>query len=102
LRETAWGNAQANNNIGSISWLHLPRHLISHQELASEKAFKLLDGCFDDDDKELEELKFFSIYPFLFDRSISRHVSDEFPMNFPKNFRSISTVYNHGMVLVFG
>ena len=44
----------------------------------------------------------FSIYPFLFNRSISRHVSDEFPMNFPKNFRSISTVYNHGMVLVFG
>ena len=81
LRETAWGNALANNhnNIGSISWLHLPRH----QELASEKAFKLLDGCFDDDDKELEELKFFSIYPFLFNRSISRHVSDEFPKEFP-------------------
>jgi len=44
----------------------------------------------------------FSIYPFLFNRSISRHVSDEFPMNFPKNFRNNSTVYNHGMVLVFG
>ena len=44
----------------------------------------------------------FPIYPFLFNRSISRHVSDEFPMNFPKNFRNNSTVYNHGMVLVFG
>jgi hypothetical protein len=87
LRETAWGNAQANNNIGSISWLHLPRHLISHQELASEKAFKLLDGCFDDDDKELEELKFFSIYPFLFNQRISRSISVIFPMFFPSCFR---------------
>ena len=25
----------------------------------------------------------FSIYPFLFNRSISRHVSDEFPKEFP-------------------
>ena len=41
------------------------------------------------------------IFPLYF-RCFSRHVSDEFPMNFPKNFRSISTVYNHGMVLVFG
>ena len=31
----------------------------------------------------------FSIYPFLFNRSISRHVSDEFPMNFPQNFHRI-------------
>ena len=44
----------------------------------------------------------FSIYPFLFNRSISRHVSDEFPMNFRWIPRSISTVYNYGMVLVFG
>ena len=27
-------------------------------ELASEKAFEILDGCFDNDDKEVEELKF--------------------------------------------
>jgi len=38
----------------------------------------------------------------LFNRSISRHVSDEFPMNFRCFSRRISTVYNHGMVLVFG
>lgn len=44
------------------------KHYTTHQclsqnammflELASNKTFELLDGCFDDDEKELEELKF--------------------------------------------
>ena len=44
------------------------KHLTTHQclsqnammflELASEKAFELLDECFDDNDEDLEELKF--------------------------------------------
>ena len=44
----------------------------------------------------------FSIYPFLFNRSISVVFPVMFPMNFRRISRRISTVYNHGMVLVFG
>ena len=36
----------------------LTQNAMMFLELASEKAFEILDGCFDNDDKEVEELKF--------------------------------------------
>ena len=36
----------------------LTQNAMMFLEFASEKAFEILDGCFDDDDKDVEELKF--------------------------------------------
>ena len=36
----------------------LTQNAVMFLELASEKAFEILDGCFDDNDEQIEELKF--------------------------------------------
>jgi len=41
-----------------VTYQCLTQNAMMFLEFASEKAFEMLDGCFDDDDKDVEELKF--------------------------------------------